>query len=574
MPWRGPRSKGEVPTLGWQIMDWIVANCAIPDGDYRGEPFIPSAAQAEFLLNFYSLHADADKRVDADARKRPARAFVYSRGGLLVQPQKAGKSPFAAAVALVEAAGPVRFDGWDADGEPVGRPWASPLVVCTAQSEEQAGNVWDALLPMVELSGLHVDIPDTGLTRINLPNGGRIVPVTASAKSRQGARTTFAVQDEVQGWDKANKGEKLADTQYRSLSGMGGRFIQICNAWDPAEESVAQQTWEHGVNVYKQMSDSGPGSIRNKRELDRMLRQVYSGSEHVDLEMIKGEIDNYLEKGQTATAERYFLNRIVPGEDFAFDYRTWRRLIRRDHRVPLHANITIGVDGARYRDALGMVATEVSTGFQWPLAILERPMSAPDDYEHDMDVVDGVLTDAFENYNVLRVYIDPGSIFGSISPLMEKWQGRWGKAIVEFNMTRPRQTCHMIRNYSTAIQAEDVTHDGDERMARHIANARKSETNVKDDDGHQMWLVRKEHPKSRKWIDAAVAGALSWEARGDAIAEGLTDVSSYDRPEDTCGDCGHLRRHHVPECRGRPEGHCRLFVQRSPEEIKQMAGVG
>jgi hypothetical protein len=201
-------------------------------------------------------------------------------------------------------------------------------------------------------------------------------------------------------------------------------------------------------------------------------------------------------------------------------------------------------------------------------------MSAPDDYEHDMEVVDGVMIDAFSNYKVLRVYIDPGSIFGSISPVMEKWQGRWGKAIVEFNMTRPRQTCHMIRNYSTAIQAEDVTHDGDERMARHIANARKSETNVKDDDGHQMWLVRKEHPKSRKWIDAAVAGALSWEARGDAIAEGLADLSSYDRPEDTCGDCGHLRRHHVPECRGRPEGHCRLFVQRSPEEIKQMAGVG
>ena len=272
MPWRGPRVDGEKPTLGWLVYDWIVANCVIPDGELRGDPFVPSTAQTEFLLNYYEVYVDAEERLHSDERDRPARAFVYSRGGLLVQPQKAGKSPFAAAVALVEAAGPVRFAGWDANGEPVGQPWVTPLVVITAQSEDQTGNVWDALLPMVELSDLHADIPDTGLTRINLPGGGKLMPSTSSAKSRQGARATFVEQDEVQGWFKTNKGHQLADTQYRSLAGMGGRFLQTCNAWDPAEESVAQQTWETGTGVYKMMSEPGHGSIRNKRELDRMLK--------------------------------------------------------------------------------------------------------------------------------------------------------------------------------------------------------------------------------------------------------------------------------------------------------------
>lgn len=550
MPWR-PSVEGERPTLGWLVYDWIVSNCVVPDGEMRGDPFVPSEAQTEFLLNYYMLHEDADKRVASDERQRPSRAFVFPRGGLLVQPQKAGKSPFAAAVALAEAAGPVRFSGWSADGQPVGVSWPTPLVVITAQSEDQASNVWDALLPMVELSSLHFDIPDTGITRINLPDGGEIVPVTASAKSRQGARATFVVQDEVQSWDRQNKGIKLADTQYRSLAGMGGRFMQICNAWDPAEDTVAQQTWERGVGVYKQMSEAGPGNIRNARELDRMLKRVYKGSGHVDLERIKDEIAQYIKDGATANAERYFLNRIVPAEDHAFDVQRWRGLAKEGYRPDKGAQIVVGVDGARYRDALAMIATEIATGFQWPLSIMERPENAADDYEHDFNEADGVLIDAMNDYDVWRVYVDPGSQYANIQPLMERWQGRWGdKRVIEWLMNRPRAACYMIRNYASAIQTGDVAHDGDPTFTAHIFNARRRLTTVLDDDGRPMHTIQKEHPQSHRKIDAAAAGALSWEARGDAMAAGTTGLSSYEDPRITCRECNHIRRHHAEKgCR-------------------------
>lgn len=577
MPWRGPSddAPNERPTLGWLVYDWIISNIVIPDGDYRGDPFVPSEAQTDFLLNYYSLHADADQRIETDNRDRPNRAFVYPRGGLLVQPQKAGKSPFAAAVALSEAAGPVRFDGWDANGEPVGVSWATPLVVVTAQSEDQAANVWDALLPMVELSPLAYDIPDTGITRINLPNGGQILPVTASAKSRQGARATFIVQDEVQSWDRVNKGHKLADTQYRSLAGMGGRFLQICNAWDPAEETVAQQTWERGLGVYKMMADAGPGSIRNTRELDRMLRMVYRGSGHVDLERIKEEVAQYVRDGATANAERYFLNRVVPAEDHAFDVMRWRGLERSGYRPAKGATIVIGVDGARYRDSLAIVATEVDTGFQWPLIIMERPTDAPDDYEHNFDDADGVLIEAMSYYDVWRVYIDPGSQYANITPLMERWQGRWGeKRIIEWQMNRPKAACFMIRNFASAIQTGDITHDGDPLFTAHIFNARRRLTTVLDDDGRPMHSIQKEHPQSPRKIDAAAAAALSWEARGDAMAKGQTGLSSYEDPRITCGTCNHIKRHHNPGCRIcprlRPPAECGAFVQRSEDEIREL----
>ena len=41
-----------------------------------------------------------------------------------------------------------------------------------------------------------------------------------------------------------------------------------------------------------------------------------------------------------------------------------------------------------------------------------------------------------------------------------------------------------------------------------------------DEDRRPMWTVSKASPGSPLKIDAAVAGCISWEARGDAIAAG------------------------------------------------------
>jgi hypothetical protein len=63
-----------------------------------------------------------------------------------------GKSPLLAAMACAEALGPVVPDGWDADGQPVGKPWSevrTPLVHIAAVSEQQTRNTWTPLLEML-----------------------------------------------------------------------------------------------------------------------------------------------------------------------------------------------------------------------------------------------------------------------------------------------------------------------------------------------------------------------------------------------------------------------------------------
>lgn len=502
------------PTLGYKIAELIEQTCAIPDRDQQGEPFVLTDEMLRFILHFY--------RVDPATGK-----FFYGRGAQLVRPQKWGKGPFSAAIIIAEAIGEVIPDGWDAEGQPTGRPWATPWIQVTAVSEDQTANVWRALVSMIELGKISGVITDTGQTRINLPGDGRIEPVTASARSRLGQRLTFAVQDEAHSWLERNGGILLADNQRRNLAGMGGRFLETGNAWDPRENSVAQRTAESGEpGVHRDDIEPGTGSVRNKADRRKMLKRVYGDSHWVDLDRIDSEIVALLARGEAVQAERFFLNRKLAGEDAAFAPGLVAKQARGDHVVVEKPKpvVTVGCDGARFVDALGMVATEVKTGFQWPLGIWERPEHASDDYEHPFDEIDGAIIDAFDRFHVWRVYVDPQWI----DHLLERWQGRWGqKRVLPWYTNRPRQIAWAVRGFADAAAAGDWTHSGDELFARHLDQARKQMVNVFDDQHRQMWTFSKDRPDSPRKIDAAMAAVLSWEARSDCIAAGEDEVPTY-----------------------------------------------
>jgi hypothetical protein len=523
----------EFPTLGFLVGEWIEANCAIPDGDLGGDPYVLTDEMWRFLLRHYRI----DPFVKRDSRSRGwALPFVYVRGSQLVRPQKWGKGPFAASIICAEAApdGPVRFDGWSAAGQVLGRPWATPYIQVTAASEDQADNVWGALLPMIERGAVAADITDTGLTRIHLPSGGKIEPVTSSALSRLGQRVTLVVQDQTESWTKPNGLRELADTQRRGVAGMGGRWLSTANKWDPSKDSVAQYTAEEELAaVYHDDVDPGPGSIANKRELRRMLRRVYGDSWWVNLDRIEAEVEA-LRKRDPAQAERFYLNREAAGKGKAFDKAAWNELGRDPRPIPDGALVGLGVHGARFQDALAVRATVIGCrqcehcatdawercemhGYQWTVVIRERPEDAPDSYEHPADEIDDAVAEAFERFSVWRAYV---AAFW-INHLLEKWQGRWGdKRVIPWPSNRPQRMAWAVRNFSDAVGAGAVPHDGDNVCAGHIGNAHKQEVNVLDEDNKKMHVLEKDRPDSPRSINAASASVLSWECRGDAVAAG------------------------------------------------------
>lgn len=512
MPWRGPSYKGEFPSLGWEVGAWIEEFCVIPDGDRLGEPYTLTDEMWAFLVWHYRLKAKASE-------EDWAAAWTYRRSQL-VRPQKWGKGPLSSAVVCAEAVGPVRFAGWDAAGEPVGQPWATPWIQITATSEDQTDNVYRALQPMIEEGPLADLIPDTGVTRINVPGGGLIEPVTSSKNARLGQRITFSVQDETHCWLQTNGGWAIAATQRRNLAGTGGRSMETTNAWDPSEQSVAQRTSESvAQDIHRDHRAAPPVPLGNRTERRRALRIAYGDSAKrpggwVSIDRIDGELLEIAEKDE-AQAERYFLNRIVAGTGSWLARDEWDALAS-PTALPPRPRIVIGFDGSEVDDWTGMRA-ETLTGYQF------TPTYGPDnrpciwnaaDWGGRMPYseVDAAMDDVMRRYDVVRAYCDPRYWETEI----DKWAARYGdQRVIRWYTHRDVQMHAAAERLVTDVKkaGTDFRHDGCQITGTHVANARKA---ARPGD---RYVLRKASVAQK--IDLAMCSILAHEAAGDAIAAGL-----------------------------------------------------
>ena len=533
-------------------LDWTEQHCVVPDGFRKGDRLRLYRWQLEYLAAFYTVRDTAQWLPD---RPILAPAFVYRRG-LLVGPQKVGKSPFTAAHICLESVGPALFAGWAGPdegyvcaehgcscgweyayelGEPKGMPWPSPLIQVTAVSEDQTDNIYAALRPMIDDGPLHSRIPKTGEAFIRLPQGGesKIEIVTASEQSRLGARATFIAQTEVGLWTPRNKMTKVADTQYRNLAGMGGRATLESNAWDPAQQSVAQREFESAsTDVYRQFLQPPKNlSYSNKRERRKIHRFVYpedtrrENGGHVDLDSIESEAADMAAR-DLSQAARFFGNVLSTGSGRAFDVERFRSLaVKPPRAVEPGALITIGGDGSRIWDSTSIIATEIATGYQWPLGIWERPrdLGPTDRWEVPALEVDMVIAAAFERWSVWRMYFDP--------PYWETWVAAWAgrygeERVVNWWTNRPKPYGYALRTWAEAIRTGELSHcaaddEHCEQFTAHVGNAFRLDTGYQD-DGQPVWIVTKDRDRSPDKIDSVPAAALSWEARTDAIAAGVT----------------------------------------------------
>src|SRR5574342_424267 len=134
MPWRGPAFEDDFPSLGWSLLDWLSEYLANPRD--ASTPLVFTDDQARILVEWYALHPVTGQ-------------YIYRRGASR-RAKGCGKSPVEAAKAIAELSGDVRPAGWDARGEPVGRPWGtagdpSPWVQIAAVSEDQTENTYAAI---------------------------------------------------------------------------------------------------------------------------------------------------------------------------------------------------------------------------------------------------------------------------------------------------------------------------------------------------------------------------------------------------------------------------------------------
>jgi predicted transcriptional regulator len=105
---------------------------------------------------------------------------------------------------------------------------APPFVRLAATEEMQAGNTYEAVRVMLTEGPLSHAGLDIGLTRTFLPGGGKILPVTASAASKEGGKETFACFDETSLYVMPEL-HRMYETIRRTREAKSGRTVEPGN---------------------------------------------------------------------------------------------------------------------------------------------------------------------------------------------------------------------------------------------------------------------------------------------------------------------------------------------------------
>lgn len=469
-------------------------------------------------------------------------SHLYLAGRAMVPTHNTELAAWIAACELHPDA-PVRCDGFDAKGQPVGIGVRDPFVPMVAYTEEQSEELaYGALRIILENSQLASDF-DIGLERIMRINGaGKAVPMATAPNSTDGARTTFQHFDETHRLNlprlKAAHRTMMANIPKRKLADAWS--LETTTAFTPGENSVAEDTMEYARMVadgkitdsrlfffHRQAGDDKPIDLST----DEAIRAAVIEASGPVAEW--SDIDSILEQWRDPTSDKEYLervwtNRLVRTTARVFDVEQWRKQALPGCIPPDGEMITLGFDGALFHDGTGIVATHIASGYQWPLGVWEQPFGAQGWQvpEHDVDLR---MAEAFRRWVVWRLYADPPYWETQVA----KWAGEYGaERVISWRTNRNVQMAYALRSYINAINAGELTHDGNQAMTRHIGNAIRHMLNLRDDQGVQLFTMYKERPDSPHKIDLAMAGCLSWEARRDALAAGVTgQASKYNEEE-------------------------------------------
>lgn len=194
------------------------------------------------------------------------------------------------------------------------------------------------------------------------------------------------------------------------------------------------------------------------------------------------------------------------GADDWMEAGVWGKLKRRITIEP-GAAATFGFDGSSYRDSTVLIGCLVEPRHLWVEAMWERPDRAPEDWKIPRGEIRDAVEALQEKYEVLHLFCDPPHWHEQI----EAWGEMFGKnsrgdtVVVAFPTNRPSMMGPACSKFEIAAREAVFTHDGDARLATHIANAKAK------DSPHGKFIL-KEYEDSPRRVDAAVGAVLAYEA--------------------------------------------------------------
>jgi len=531
------------PTLGPAIAEFIEERAVFGPGSLAGRPARLTAEQRGILYRLYEVNPQGHRLA---SRRR------FQRGGIEVRKGLA-KTEFAAWIAYVELhpEAPVRGDGFDADGSPVGRPVKFPYIPMLAVTEGQASDLAYSVLKYVVEEGPDSSLFDASLDRIlrKGPSGsadGKAQAMANAPGARDGALTTFQHFDEphrlILPSHKETHTTMDANLPKRPLEEPWALYTST--AGQPGQNSVQEDLRSEAESIDR-------GEVANPK---LFFFSRWAGDEHVDLvaspatkhrpevtkeqafenrvkavadatgptgEFGPGQFEDIASRWDRPTAdhaylERVWMNRWRRSGSVAFDFLKVKALEKQDEQIPDGAFITLGFDGARFKDSTGFVATDIRTGMQQLLAGWERPKDV-DEWEIDPLEASEALDDIMVRFDVWKLFGDPPHW---IEP-MGDWAVKYPDQVEEWWTARPKLMAYTLRSYVEAIDGSTISYGGTdeqrEDLLRHIGQAGRKNLKIRDDEGQPLWVLQKQDGRDDLKFDFAMASVLSWTAYLEAI---------------------------------------------------------
>lgn len=540
-----PADGERFPSLGWQVADWMTEFLLAPDSPDK-TAFVPTLEQLEFLVRLYEIDSLTLQRVKTR--------------GVISRPRGWGKSPFFAALAAVEAMGPVRCDGFDSDGQPVGIPWVesrTPLVSIAATTEDQTANTFDALIDMLTGSPAEFEYDlELMMDRVILPRG-MIQVITSSSTSVKGKRSVAAFLDQTETWLPSNGGVKLAQTLRNNATKLNGVTVESPNAFTEGENSVAEQTARFAEQVRQgrvKDSDAVRALLYDHREapldtdmddrdsLIAGLRYAYGdSSDHPegcvihDPPCVPGwspinriAADFWDTGNDPAVMSADFLNQIGAASDAWVTAPEMRAIVDTTKVISSSEPVTLGFDGSEGRkkgiaDSTVLIGYSLTQKHLFKVGVWEQPDGPKGEGWRPPSLeIEQTVAQFMEEHNVVGFYADPSAGWAS---MVKEWEATFHRRLkahatskqepVKWNQRNVSNTCDGFAQLLSQIRARAITYDGDPVLTRHFLNARK--------DRRRSGYVLKKADDNQDYgkIDATYGAMFAFKAALDAIGAGV-----------------------------------------------------
>lgn len=494
------------PSDGGRVCAWIERFLVHGAGDWFGKPFRLSDEQRRTIWRLYERNSDGSRRV---------------RRAVIGRPKGYGKTELAAAIAIAELAGPTAP--------------TSPDIPVAAASFEQADLLFGAARAMVGEGPLEpfLEAYDKEILRKDGP--GRLYRVAAAAGTNDGGRHSHRVADEVHEWvgGKERVHVVLTNGLVKRKNSWG---LDISTAGDDLEALIGQlyrkgKAIEAGERkddrfYFDWLEHPDPECDLSTEEAVRAAVAIAyrAAGPHVDLEEIVArfyEIPEY-------EFRRYYLNQFTATAEAWLPAGAWRaRQAAKTDPPPAGADVFLAFDGSYNRDSTALVGCLPGPEpYLFVVGCWERP-SKRENWTVPRSEVDAAVDAAMKRWRVKELACDPPGWHQEI----DQWAETYGPdVVVAYPTNKLELMADACSKFYTAVVTAGLSHDGDARLSRHLANAR-----VKELRGGRAYITKDGRDSPRK-IDLAVAAVVAHDRATQSEApsvyerRGLIELS--DEPVD------------------------------------------